>query len=137
MTFPFRPVHLPRLGMVRRPIIPAIVSGPTGVLSGAFLIDSGADVSLIPHALGSRLGLSDEGVPRGLCRGIGKGIVPYSLCAVGLQVGQVRLRVRVGWCMAEGFPPVLGRLDVFDLLDIDFRQSANCLVVRPAGAQTA
>lgn len=31
---------------------------------------------------------------------------------------------------------LLGRLDVFDLLDIEFRQSANSILLRPAASGT-
>jgi len=43
------------------------------------------------------------------------------------------VRIRIGWCEADGFPALLGRLDVFDLLDIEFCQSSNRIVLRPAG----
>jgi len=133
LRFPFHTVRLPLLGTMRRPVVLATLAGPTRNAKALFLIDSGADVSLVPHELGRLLGLSRAGAPQGLCRGIGRGAVGYSLCPVGLQIGHLRVRIRIGWCEADGFPALLGRLDVFDLLDIEFCQSSNRIVLRPAG----
>jgi hypothetical protein len=132
VRLPFQIVHSARLGLLRRPVIPAALSGPKGTYEGLFLLDSGADVSLIPFSFGQLLGLSTEGAPRGACCGIGRGALEYCLCAVDLQIREIRLRIRVGWCEADGLPVLLGRLDVFDKLDIEFRQSSNYMILRPA-----
>ena len=91
---------------------------------------------MVPYNFGQRLGLSRAEARRCQCGGVGEGLVAYYLCAVGVAVGGIRLRVRVGWCETDIPYFLLGRLDVFDLLDIEFRQSANCIILRPAASGT-
>ena len=134
IRLPFQIVRSPRLGLVRRPVIFAALSGPRGTWESRFLLDSGADISLIPHPFGRRLGLSASGAPIGRCGGIGEGVITYHLCHVALHIEHLALRIRIGWCTAETPHFILGRLDVFDLLDIEFRQSADCIILRPSGA---
>lgn len=137
VRFPFLSFRSPNLGVLPRPILPALVSGQSATLRAWFILDSGADVSLIPYKFGRQLGMSRAGARRCQCGGIGEGLLTYYLCPVALAIEDLRLHVRVGWCEADIPYFLLGRLDVFDLLDIEFRQSANCILLRPASASPA
>ena len=132
VRLPFQVVRSPRRGLLRRPVIPATLSGPRGTYRSVFLLDSGADLSLVPQSVGQRLGLSVSGAPMGRCGGIGEGAIAYHLCHVALHIEHLAFRIRIGWCTAETPHFILGRLDVFDLLDIEFRQSADCIILRPS-----
>jgi hypothetical protein len=132
LKFPFQTARSGRLGLIRRPIIPCAFRGPGGSFEASVLLDSGADISLIPYSVGQTLGLSAKDAPRGECRGLGEALVAYHLCQVELKLGGLRLLVRVGWSTLEETPLLLGRLDVFDALDIEFRQSRDCIILRPA-----
>ena len=134
VEFPFRHFRLRDLGLQPRPLVQITVRGPAGELPALFVLDSGADVSLIPYSMGKRLGLSLEGTPRYECRGIGKGHTAYHLCPVELQIGHFRISVHVGWSTIEDSPFLLGRLDVFDQLDVEFRQASNRIILRRAAS---
>lgn len=121
-----------RFGPVRRPIIPALLIGPKQSLSFSFVLDSGADISMIPYSVGEALGLSVEGAPRGECKGIGEGLVAYRLCTVRVRFQHIEIPIRVAWSTLDESPLLLGRLDVFDQLDIEFRQRTNAILLRPA-----
>ena len=132
VEFPFRMFRFRTLGLQPRPLIEVRVRGPAGEMPGWFVLDSGSDVSLIPLSMGSQLGLSPGAAPRWECRGVGKGRVAYYLCPVELQIGGFRLSARVGWSTIEKTPFILGRLDVFDKFDIEFRQASNRIILRRA-----
>jgi len=134
--FPFQIVRSRVFGLIQRPTILATMCGPRGASEALFLLDSGADISLVSHSFGQQLGLTCQGALRGACRGVGPGLVEYQICPVQLRVQHIQLRVRVGWCLTDEFPFLLGRLDVFDQLDIEFRQSANSILLRPAATGT-
>ena len=134
---PFSAFRSRNLGELRRPVFPADMAGPAGTFRASFLLDSGADVSLIPYSSGRQIGLSPSSARPLACGGIGDGLIAYHLCPVTTQIEGIRLRIRVGWCTTEIPYYILGRLDVFDLLDIEFRQSANCILLRPAAATPA
>lgn len=121
-----------RFGPVRRPIIPALLIGPKQSLNFSFVLDSGADISMIPRSVGKALGLSAAGAPRGECKGIGKGLVAYHLCMVRIRFQHIEIPVRVAWSTLDASPLLLGRLDVFDQLDIEFRQHINAILLKPA-----
>jgi hypothetical protein len=93
-------------------------------------------VSLIPYNFGRQLGLSIASAPRYQCGGLGEGLVSYWFCPVAMAFEDIRLHIRVGWCETDIPYFILGRLDAFDLLDIEFRQSANCILLRPVAPVT-
>lgn len=130
--FPFVTATSRRFGRVRRLIIPALLIGPKQSLSFYFVLDSGADISMIPHSVGEALGLSAEGAPRGECKGIGEGLVAYRLCMVRVRFQHIEIPIRIAWSTLEETPLLLGRLDVFDQLDIEFRQRTNAILLKPA-----
>jgi len=135
VRLPFEVVFSPRLGRVKWPRISAMIIGPKASLRAQFLLDSGADVSLIPRSMGQDIGLSIKGAVKCEGRAVGGAFVPYYLCSVQVQIGDLRIPIRVGWSMIDQTRPILGRLDVFELLDIDFRQHTNVMLLRPASNQ--
>jgi hypothetical protein len=54
------------------------------------------------------------------------------VCTAEFQIGGFWLPARVGWTTVEGTPLILGRLDIFDALDIEFQQGTNRITLRPA-----
>ena len=54
ITFPFKKRQSKRLGEVLKPLIPVRLVGPESSETVLMLLDSGADLSLIPYSVGRR-----------------------------------------------------------------------------------
>ena len=96
------------------------------------LIDSGADISLIPFHTGSLLGLSrsDEEI-LSFAQGIG-GEVSYLLRRICLAIDGQPVSTTVAWCQDEDIEDmIVGRQDVFDAFHIEFRQSERRIIFKP------
>lgn len=57
IEFNFKKVHSKKLGEVRKPIIPVTIAGAEQVVGVSMLLDSGADLSLLPYSVGKAIGL--------------------------------------------------------------------------------
>jgi hypothetical protein len=92
------------------------------VIEETFLIDSGADITLIPHRAGVALRLpsvkDEELQPLG---GIaGRLFVAYR--QVEMAIGNHRFSCRIAWAQTDSVPFILGRFDVFDEFIVELRQ---------------
>lgn len=130
IAFPFAQRRSRRLGEILKPLIPVRISGPARSVNVFMLLDSGADLSILPYSVGETIGLVLDISTRSEVQGIGEGMVPYVLGEVDLQVGEIALHARVGWALIEEVPFLLGRLDVFRELAIEFREFENKIVIR-------
>lgn len=130
IEFPFEARQSRKLGQVLKPIIPVRIIGPARAVNLLMLLDSGADLSLLPYSVGETLGLKLDIATRSEVQGVGEGAVSYVLGEVDLRIGGVELRTRIGWALIEEVPFLLGRLDVFRELSIEFREFENKIVVK-------
>lgn len=89
------------------------------------LIDSGADITLIPKRAGDCLGFEIEKETIQEIRGIGEGVVPYIIKTVQIEIGEYQINGRIGWVLIEEVPFLLGRVDIFDQFDIGFDHSTR------------
>jgi len=88
-----------------------------------FLIDSGADISLVKLKLGDLLGFKiKEGEEVRQLSGIGTSTIPYVLRKIKMRIGEKEFEARIAWSLIEDVPLVLGRIDVFDKFDITFKE---------------
>lgn len=72
------------------------------------IIDSGADISIIPYTLGEDLGLHLDMEKR----------------------RDARVEARVGWALTDDVPLILGRLDIFRSFVIEFRELEGKIIFR-------
>jgi len=91
-------------------------------------IDSGADFTIIPYRFGLMLGLRLEG-PVEEVYGIGGGI-PIIIKRLELKIGDVIINARVGWSLREDVPFLLGRMDVFNEFNIEFREREERVIFK-------
>ena len=121
IEFPYRKVLSDEYGIIYIPIAIVELKNRDKRVRCEMLIDSGADITLIPKSVGEYLGLAIErmDVIKEL-RGIGESIIPYITKGVELKIGEERFNARIGWALVEGVPLLLGRLDIFDRFDIKF-----------------
>lgn len=95
------------------------------------LIDSGADITLFPRKIGEFLGFDFKEDEIKEMHGIGYSAIPYVIKSVMLKIGEIKFNCRVGISLIEEVPMILGRLDVFDRFDIEFRQSKRITIFKP------
>jgi len=116
-------------GPIWRPVIPVKLRNQDNALSCEVLVDSGADVTLVPKRVGVYPGftLTDEEEIKELY-GIGEGIAPFLIREIFITIGDIEKKIRVGWALIEEIPILLGRLDLFSLFDINFKQRDGVVV---------
>ena len=130
ITFPFKKRQSKRLGEVLKPLIPVRLVGPESSETVLMLLDSGADLSLIPYSVGEAIGLEPDMSRRSEIQGVGEGSVPYILSRVQISIGATEVPVRIGWTLIEEVPLLLGRLDVFRHFAIEFRTFENKILLK-------
>jgi hypothetical protein len=94
-------------------------------------IDSGADITLIPKSLGEILGLKLEEENIIEISGVGSTKVPMIIRTLSMIIGEHEIQARVAWALEEDVPPLLGRLDIFDKFDIEFKEAEEIIVFNP------
>lgn len=129
VTFKYRTEKSKIFRSIRRPVAKAYLEGREGGWLPCFMyIDSGADFTLIPYRLGLSLGMEKEKEVEEVY-GVGGGI-PVVIKSLTMKLGDVSLNVRVGWSLREDIPIILGRLDVFDKFDIEFREKEGEVIFK-------
>ncbi|MFQ6113361.1 MAG: hypothetical protein ACE5NG_04625 [bacterium] len=130
IEFQFEKRHTQRLGEILKPIIPITIIGPKRSLNIFVLLDSRADLSLIPYSVGETIGLKLDIENRSEVQGIGEGSVPYILNKVKLKIENIEISARTGWALIEEVPFILGRLDVFQNFSVEFKEFENKIILK-------
>jgi hypothetical protein len=100
------------------------------------LVDSGADISLINHEFGEMLGFK-KGPGEVLleAEGIG-GSVQYLLRKFAVEIENLKFENVFAWLQDTHIDEMLiGRETVFDLFDIEFRQTAESVTFKQIGEE--
>lgn len=129
--FPFRKRRTERLGEILKPLIPVRLMGPDRSEAMLMLLDSGADLSLIPYSIGEAIGLEADLSRRNEIQGVGEGSVPYMLSRVRIGIGTTELPIRIAWALIEEAPLLVGRLDVFEHFAVEFRGFEGRILMKP------
>jgi hypothetical protein len=133
IEFPFLKKRSEKLGLILKPIIPVTITGPKRSAKIFMLLDSGADISMIPYSAGETIGLELDMPTRSEAQGIGEGSVPYVVGQVRIQIENFEIPARIGWALIEEIPFILGRLDVFKILAIEFREFEDRILLKLPG----
>lgn len=120
--FKGRLISHPVLGPVWRPLADVALRNADAVVECEMLVDSGADMTLIPYQIGLELGYQVGPEEIREVRGIGDTVVPYVLREAVLTVGSTEARIRVAWALVDEVSVIMGRLDVFDRFRVEFDQ---------------
>lgn len=96
------------------------------------LVDSGADMSLIPKNIGEQLGL-EKAAHETIETAFGVGSrLSYLNRTLQIKIDDTELSVRFLWLQDEGIDDIiLGRLDVFDRFDVLFSQKKRKVIFLP------
>lgn len=132
ITFPYRREPSSLLGTIYRPVAEVYFKDLQGNELVSFMyVDSGADLTLIPRSFGESLGFVVEEKDISSIRGVGNVRVPVIIQRVWMRIGPKRFKVRIAWALNENVPPLLGRTDVFEQFDIQFRQRRRITEFKP------
>lgn len=121
LEFDFRKEKSGLFGTIYRPVARIILIHKKIVVPEIFYVDSGADITLIPHSIGEILDFKNP-KPEEITniRGISEKGVSIVLREVLMQVGSTTIKTRVGWSLIEEIPFLLGREDFFKHFEISF-----------------
>lgn len=110
-------------GPLSDPKIPVGVKTLTGYHTYRFLVDTGADFSVVPRRLAQQVGLDWDTLPEAQMRGVGQGSVEARLGHLPIRLGRVELSVRCLFVDTR-IAFILGRADFLDrfVLTIDHAQ---------------
>ena len=130
-TFPYNYKNI-KEGKILNPILTIPIKTKIGWLDTLFLLDSGADTTMLTLPMAKRLGLQFNLKQKTRLFGIGDiGVYAYA-GQVTLKFNQrFELTVRCYYINAEDSTLLLGRLDVFDKFNIFFNTSNQQVVFNP------
>lgn len=88
-----------------------------------FLVDSGADITVIPYFLGKSLGLTLSESERPLQAEGVNGRIDYVVRYLYFDIDGFQLEAPVGWIQTDAVDDILlGREVIFDFFDVEFKQ---------------
>ena len=118
-----------KLGVIFRPFAKVILQKDSISVEVSMLIDSGADISMIPFSFGKALGFKQKETDIiSEVQGISGAGVPYIVKKVNFILNKKPLNVRIAWALVEEVPILMGRLDIFDKFKIIFDQRKSWIV---------
>lgn len=135
IEFPFEEIHTPR-GILLRPKATVRLIGPSESLNLECLVDSGADTTVVTWEVGQYLGWTVAPVenPHTL-NGI-SGSLPCYLRKIEMEIGGIRFHSTVMWALSDDLPNLLGREDIFDRFNIEFRQPERKVLFYPRDVES-
>ncbi|MBI5356441.1 retroviral-like aspartic protease family protein [Candidatus Collierbacteria bacterium] len=116
LSFPFQYSAIPYIGRIFTPIIPIKLKTVNGVAKFNFLVDTGADLTTLPHFMASRLGIDLSKEKQGVAEGLGGFRVKTWLVKVDLILPDNKLTVRASITDENSTPFLLGRVDLLDVV---------------------
>lgn len=90
-------------------------------------IDSGADLTMIPLSFGKLLGFDIDESKIQQIGGI-RGSVPVIHTKANMKIGEKDFTVGIAWALIEDVPPLLGRMNIFDIFRVTFEQYKGIIV---------
>jgi hypothetical protein len=127
VTFGYRSEKSDIFGAVKRPVAKVYFKDHENRWVPCFMyIDSGADFTLIPYRFGLMMGFEVEKKVHETY-GVGGGI-PVILKSALMRINENVLNVRIGWSLREDVPFILGRLDIFDKFNVEFREKEERVI---------
>lgn len=114
-------------GKIKRPVADIFIKSKNIWIEFNPYIDSGADVTLIPLSLGKLIGLTIDEKKIEQIGGI-RGSVPVIYFKLDLKIGGIQFPAQIAWALIEEVPPLLGRADIFDKFNVEFKQKEGLII---------
>ena len=107
-------------GIIPDSLIPVEVLTKFGYQSLEFVLDTGADFTMLPRHMAEVIEIDLSACPQSRSYGIeGNGVKVYA-SQIQIKIGQVELKVRCLFSEKETIPYILGRADIFSRFNIIF-----------------
>ncbi len=119
IEYPLNKIRNP-LGIVADPTIPVEVLTKSGYRFFDFLLDTGADCTMLPKFMAQIIGINLSTCKRTKSYGIeGKGVTVH-IGKIGIKIGKYPLKVKCLFSKEETTPFILGRMGIFSKFNIIF-----------------
>ena len=125
--FPYKHVRSDVFGEVLIPVAKIFLRGREEI-GVDVVVDSGAVISIFPRSLCDLLGLVFEDGKRASVRSATGEEIRIRVHRVGMRIGNFSFDARVAFSEVENIPYVLGRLDVFDEVEVRFERDGTSFV---------
>lgn len=115
------------------PLLPVILTAGGVSVTVSGLVDSGAAVSVLPRAVGERLGLNwdQQTVPVRLGGSL-SGTAAWGVVVTAAVGRFTPVRLAFAWAESDGMPVVLGQMNFFLEFEVCLFRSRGVFEVRPA-----
>lgn len=117
--FPLNVKHS-QLGTIPEPIIPVSVRTLQGYQTFDFLVDTGADCTIMPASVAPDIGIELSTLPKIRFSGIEGGSVSASIAKITVMITTKPIDITCAFSSNERCPFILGRKDLFSRYDIVF-----------------
>ncbi len=107
-------------GPIPNPLVPVFVKASWGWQRLWFLVDSGADTTMLTFPLAQRMGLHFDTKKKTSLFGVGDHKVDAFLGEMIVRLGTWEMKIRAHFLDGDDSALLLGRLDVFDRLTVCF-----------------
>ena len=126
IEFDFKEEKSRIFGPILRPVARIILINGNIEFPEHVYVDSGADVTLISKSVGDTLGFKIESTDNITeIKGIGERGVPIIIKKLKIKLGEKLFDARIAWALIEEVPLLLGREDVFNLFEINFKKNSK------------
>ena len=130
MEFPLREGKTD-LGKIWDPTIPVSIKTRFGYEPYDFLLDTGADFTMLPVTFADVLELKLSDLPKSRSYGIeGHGVAVF-VAPITLKLGEFPFKVRALLSANESTPLILGRQGLFDRFNIHFDNRRKVIRISP------
>jgi hypothetical protein len=105
---------IPGLGKIFRPYVPIKLNTTEGWKPFDFLVDSGADTTMLPFGMLEILGIDKKNTRKDRAIGIGGHTISTWKTTIPIRIGDWDYQVRVAFASDNLTPLLLGRIDTLD-----------------------
>lgn len=127
LIFPYHHKKI-ELGRIFNPLVLLPVKAHWGWQDLWFLMDSGADTTMLPVSLGKKLGLGFNSNIKTKLYGIGKQAVYASSGEIVLKIGSDQITARSYFVYTNDSLLLLGRLDIFEKFSVTFDKEKQAVI---------
>ena len=118
-------------GLVSKPTVRIELTSEVERLVVDSILDSGADITILPLRIGQLLGLRSENGRILEFADVNGDLFLLRLRRVGLRIGNSKIvSVRIGWSLSNDVEVILGRLDVFKHFSFEFNHDKQEIRVK-------
>lgn len=114
-------------GKVKRPVAEIFIKDKKGIWRAITMyIDSGADATVLSRSFGELFGHDVKSGRRIKMKGFGEEEIIAYIHSMQLKIGEYEIEAKVVVAENDKVPNVLGRKDIFNVFEIQFKNLKEC-----------